>query len=143
MTDTLGCIFSEILCRIFFEPADDFVLRPFEAVVPNIVFIGSFFQIVEIQAALRIGTLPNRPGFRSSRVVNDGGFVSFLGCLIAFSVVKLYLSGNSLTRPRHTILMISWSWNCICFPSEIVVSHSFSYIFFPAFWVCSGVILRH
>ena len=38
-------------------------------------------QIVEIQAALRIGTLPNRPGFRSSRVVNDGGFVSFLGML--------------------------------------------------------------
>lgn len=65
------------------------------------------------------------------------------GCLMAFSVVKLYLSGNSLTRPRHTILMISWSWNCICFPSEIVVSHSFRISFLPAFWVYSGVILRH
>ena len=65
----------------FFEPADDFVFRSFEPIAPNIVFIGSLFQIVEIQAALRSGTLPKRPWFRSSRVVNDDGFTSFLGML--------------------------------------------------------------
>ena len=65
----------------FFEAADDFVLRSFEPIAPNIVFIGGLFQIVEIQTALWVRAVPNRPRFHFPRVVNDDGFGSFFGML--------------------------------------------------------------